>query len=90
MQRMARTMVFGPRGPHGFAKEMPGGLLVTFSQRPDVLQRGIRAAEGKETLEAEPVIEAAGHPVRPFPLHRLMRIPQRALFYWYRFLDSRP
>lgn len=58
MQRMARTMVFGPRGPHGFAKEMPGGLLVTFSQRPDVLQRGIRAAEGKETLEAEPVIEA--------------------------------
>jgi hypothetical protein len=58
MQRMARTMVFGPRGPHGFAKEMPGGLLVTFSQRPDVLQRGMRAAEGKETLEAEPVIEA--------------------------------
>jgi len=58
MQRMARTMVFGPRGPHGFAKEMPGGLLVTFSQRPDVLQRGIRASEGKETLEAEPVIEA--------------------------------
>jgi taurine dehydrogenase large subunit len=39
---------------------------------------------------AEPAIEAAGHPVRPFPLHRLMRIPQRALFYWYRFLDSRP
>ena len=58
MQRMARTMVFGPRGPHGFAKEMPGGLLVTFSQRPDVLQRGLRAAEGKDTLEAEPVIEA--------------------------------
>jgi hypothetical protein len=58
MQRMARTMIFGPRGPHGFAKEMPGGLLVTFSQRPDVLQRGMRAAEGKDTLEAEPVIEA--------------------------------
>jgi hypothetical protein len=58
MQRMARTMIFGPRGPHGFAKEMSGGLLVTFSQRPDVLQRGMRAAEGKDTLETEPVIEA--------------------------------
>jgi taurine dehydrogenase large subunit len=39
---------------------------------------------------SEPVIEAAGHALRPFPLHRLMRLPQRALFYWYRFLDSRP
>lgn len=58
MQRMARSMVFGPRGPNGFVKEMPGGLLVTFSQRPDVLQRGMRAAEGKETLESQPVIEA--------------------------------
>lgn len=58
MQRMVRTMIFGPRGPHGFVKEMSGGLLLTFSQRPDVLQRGMRGAEGKETLEAEPVIEA--------------------------------
>jgi hypothetical protein len=58
MQRMARAMVFGPRGPHGFVKEMPGGLLMTFSQRPDVLQRGMRGAEGKDTLEAEPVVEA--------------------------------
>ncbi len=39
---------------------------------------------------SEPEIEAARHPVRPFPMHRLMRIPQRALFHWYRFLDSRP
>jgi len=40
--------------------------------------------------DGEPVIEAAGRAVRPFPLHRLMRLPQRALFHWYRFLDSRP
>ena len=39
---------------------------------------------------ADAQIEAACDPVRPFPLHRLMRIPQRALFHWYRFLDSRP
>jgi hypothetical protein len=65
MQRMARAMVFGPRGPHGFAKEMPGGLVITFSQRPDVLQRSIRGAEGRETLQAEPVIEALGPWIAP-------------------------
>jgi hypothetical protein len=58
MQRMARSMVFGPRGPSGFVKELEGGLLVTFSQRPDVLQRGMRAAGGVDTIEDEPIIEA--------------------------------
>jgi taurine dehydrogenase large subunit len=38
---------------------------------------------------SEPPIEAAGFRVERFPAHRLLRIPQRALFYWYRFLDSR-
>jgi hypothetical protein len=65
MQRMARSIVFGPRGPHGFAKEMPGGLVVTFSQRPDVLQRAIRGAEGRDTLQGEPVIEALGAWIAP-------------------------
>jgi gamma-glutamylputrescine oxidase len=37
----------------------------------------------------EPPIEAAGRPVERFPAHRLLRIPQRALYHWYKFLDSR-
>jgi len=39
---------------------------------------------------ADAQIEAACDPVRPFPLHRLMRIPPRALFHGYRFHDRRP
>ena len=58
MQRMARMMVFGPRGPNGFAKDFPDGLLLTFSQRPDVLARGTKAAGGVEALQSEPVVEA--------------------------------
>ena len=58
MQRMARMMVFGPRGANGFAKDFPDGLLLTFSQRPDVLARGTKATAGTDTLQAEPVIDA--------------------------------
>jgi len=39
---------------------------------------------------SEPPIEAAGLPIARFPAYRLLRIPQRALYYWYKFLDSRP
>jgi taurine dehydrogenase large subunit len=38
----------------------------------------------------EPPIEAAGLRLQRFPAHKLLRIPQRAMFHWYRFLDSRP
>ncbi|MFM7809106.1 MAG: hypothetical protein ACKPEA_14445, partial [Planctomycetota bacterium] len=58
MQRMARMMVFGPRGANGFAKEYADGLMLTFSQRPDVLARGSKSAAGEGALQAEPVIEA--------------------------------
>jgi hypothetical protein len=58
MQRMARMMVFGPRGANGFAKDFPDGLMLTFSQRPDVLERGTRAAKGEGTLESDAVVEA--------------------------------
>ncbi|MBC7780999.1 MAG: FAD-binding oxidoreductase [Proteobacteria bacterium] len=34
-------------------------------------------------------IDAARLPLARFPAHALLRIPQRAMFYWYRFLDSR-
>ena len=58
MQRFARMLVFGPRGPMGFAKSFPDGMLVTFSQRPDVLARGIKVAEGGDSLQKDAVITA--------------------------------
>jgi len=67
MQRLARMMVFGPRGPMGFAKTFPDGMLVTFSQRPDVLQRGITLTEGAESLQADPVIVALRAWLSPDP-----------------------
>jgi hypothetical protein len=58
MQRLGRMLVFGPRGPMGFAKAFPDGVLVTFSQRPDVLKRCVDTIEGGGGLESDPVIGA--------------------------------
>jgi hypothetical protein len=58
MQRLGRMLVFGQRGPMGFAKAFPDGVLVTFSQRPDVLKRCVDTIEGGGGLESDPVIGA--------------------------------
>ncbi len=67
MQRLVRSFIFGPRGPNGFAKDFPDGLLMTFSQRPDVLQRATRAAGGAETLQGSEVIESLRGWLTPDP-----------------------
>lgn len=46
--RLAKQAMVGSRGLHGLAVEVPGGLVVTFSQRPDVLERAMKAASGTE------------------------------------------
>ncbi len=58
MQQMARQMVLGPRGFNGFVRLFPDGMLVTFSQRTDVLGRGTEAAQGKDVLAGEGVTKA--------------------------------
>jgi hypothetical protein len=58
MQRLGRMLVFGPRGPMGFAKTFPDGMLITFSQRPDVLKRCVDTIESGTGLEGDPVIAA--------------------------------
>ena len=58
MRRMTQTLVFGPRGATGFVKTFPDGMLVTFSQRPDVLKRCIQTIEGGASLEGSPAIAA--------------------------------
>jgi len=35
------------------------------------------------------VIPPACTPLTRFPLHRLIRIPQRIMYRWYKFLDNR-
>lgn len=58
MRRMMQSLVFGPRGSMGFVKAFPEGLLVTFSQRPDVLKRCTEAIEGGKRLEGNATITA--------------------------------
>ena len=45
-ERLAKQLILGTRGLHGFAREVPGALVVTFSQRTDVLGRAAAAAAG--------------------------------------------
>jgi hypothetical protein len=58
MRRTFRRMVFGRRGFHGFAKTTPGSLVVTFSQRPDVLASGLAASRGDAPLAGNPTVAA--------------------------------
>ena len=49
MQRLLKQMLVSSRGLHGFAREVPGALVVTYSQRIDVLDRATKAANGTAT-----------------------------------------
>jgi len=44
MVAIVRTALFGSRGLHGLIKPFDGGLVLTFSQRPDVWRRATAAA----------------------------------------------
>jgi hypothetical protein len=58
MQKMISGMVFGSKGMQGLTKQVPGGLVMTFSRRPDVFQRALDAASGGEGLSSDSVITA--------------------------------
>ena len=58
MRQITRQAIFGSRGMHGFFKMMPKSVLITFSQRPDVLDRAIAAATGGDSLKDESVLVA--------------------------------
>lgn len=57
IQQMIKRIIFGQRGFHGFVKTIDNALVLTFSQRPDVLERALGAAQGGERA-ADPVIES--------------------------------
>ena len=43
-ERLAKQFIFGSRGVNGLAKKTADGVVVTFSQRPDVYARAVEAA----------------------------------------------
>jgi len=59
MQMLATQAIFGNRGMHGFARAGQGGLVVTYSQRPDVLTRATDAQAGRgATLADDAVVKS--------------------------------
>lgn len=60
MRQLSTQALFGSRGMHGFMKVVPArkALIVTFSQRPDVLTRAIASVEGGASLADDVVIKA--------------------------------
>jgi hypothetical protein len=66
--RLSRQVLLGSRGLHGFAVEVPGALVVTFSQRPDVAERALQAATGRApALGAQGTMAAYGPWLMPEP-----------------------
>lgn len=57
-RKMMMGLVFGSRGMQGLAREVPDGLVVTFSRRPDVLDRATQAATGGASMSENPMISA--------------------------------
>lgn len=60
MRQLSAQALFGSRGMHGFMKVVPArkALIITFSQRPDVLTRALAAVEGGSSLGDDVVIKA--------------------------------
>ena len=59
MERLAKQLLVSSRGLHGFAREVPGALVVTYSQRTDVLERATKAASGGgKTLATNGMVRA--------------------------------
>ena len=58
--RLLKQFLASSRGLHGFAREVPGALVVTYSQRTDVLDRATAAASGTapRTLGSNSMVRA--------------------------------
>ena len=58
MRQLSRQALFGTRGMHGLVKILPAAVVVTFSQRPDVMERATKAAQGGDSLDGEATLVA--------------------------------
>lgn len=57
-ERLAKQFIFGSRGVNGLAKKTADGVVVTFSQRPDVYARAVEAASTAKSLAADPTVQS--------------------------------
>ncbi len=55
-ERLAKQFMFGSRGVMGLASKTADGVVMAFSQRPDVYDRAREAAAGKSTLALDPTV----------------------------------
>jgi hypothetical protein len=67
MERIVRSLMYGPKGPNGFVKTFPDGVFVTFSQRPDVIEKAVNCATGTSSLESDAVLRALRGWMMPKP-----------------------
>jgi hypothetical protein len=56
IERLAKQFIFGSRGVNGLAKKTADGVVITFSQRPDVYARAMEAAAGTKTLAKDDTV----------------------------------
>lgn len=68
-ERIMRQVLLSSRGLHGFVRVVPGAVVVTFSQRTDVLGRAVAAATpgAAKSLAASPVVRAMSGWLVPEP-----------------------
>ncbi len=57
-ERLAKQFIFGARGLNGLIKQRDDGIVVTFSQRPDVYSRALEAAAGTRTLAGDGTVRS--------------------------------
>ena len=60
-ERLAKQFTFGSRGLNGLIKQIDGasgGVVVTFSQRPDVYTRAVNAAGGGSSLADDDTVRS--------------------------------
>jgi len=57
-ERLAKQFTFGSRGLNGLVKQRDDGLVVTFSQRPDVYARALEAAAGANALAGDDTVRS--------------------------------
>lgn len=68
-ERVMRQVILSSRGLHGFVRTVPGAVVVTFSQRTDVLGRATAAATpgAAKSLASSPVVRAMSGWLVPEP-----------------------
>ncbi|MFM1803782.1 MAG: hypothetical protein RL136_661 [Planctomycetota bacterium] len=57
-ERLAKQFTFGARGFNGLARRTDRGVVLTFSQRPDVFDRAVRAAGGVDVLASDETVRS--------------------------------